>query len=555
MASHRPSHKRGITTGAARRLAAILVVVATALGLMGSPASAAPTSPTPIPAPSIAPSPQVSWISPPSPPAGVDECGWMDVGCKINQAVNGWFTALVRDAINPAFAMVGRLLLSSPPPSLLSRVGELTGQVTMVANALLVLFVLAGGMIVMSYGSVQTSTTAKEIVPRLVIATILVNGSLTISEYAVQLANGLVDGLVGTGVDAERAGNLLAAKATAIVTNSQHVAFYLVLIAGITVLLGLVLGFITIIRITLLLFLIIAGPLALLCHALPQTEGIAKLWWRALAGVLLMQVLQALVLLLAFKIHLTESRDVFTPGLAGSADQPSVGDALDVLIMISLLYVLIKIPGWVARSIWQQAKPQLLMRMVKAVVVYKTLGALGGAVRKARSGSSAQAVTAHRQRPAARSGRPRGASGRGAVASGSYGTGPRRSIGAPHTSGGSHAMNQHAPGNTTKAPTSSSSHGPQQLGLPLGVTPTPSPRSARQARQGRQLALPFPVTRVPRPTPPTPVTPPVSGTWIRPRPPYVQDMLPGMPTRPARPRQLRLRLDLPPRPAPRRGEK
>ncbi len=472
----------------------------------------------------------------------------MDVGCKINQAVNGWFTALVRDAINPAFAMVGRLLLSSPPPSLLSRVGELTGQVTMVANALLVLFVLAGGMIVMSYGSVQTSTTAKEIVPRLVIATILVNGSLTISEYAVQLANGLVDGLVGTGVDAERAGNLLAAKATAIVTNSQHIAFYLVLIAGITVLLGLVLAFITIIRITLLLFLIIAGPLALLCHALPQTEGIAKLWWRALTGVLLMQVLQALVLLLAFKIHLTESRDVFTPGLAGSADQPSVGDALDVLIMISLLYVLIKIPGWVARSIWQQAKPQLLMRMVKAVVVYKTLGALGGAFRKARSGFSAQAATTHRQGGGFRPARPRGAAylPRGA---------PQRSRPRRSATGGTSAMNQPPVSGPANSSSGSSRAPAQQLALPLGVTPTPSPRSARQARQGHQLALPFPVTRVPRPTPPTPVTPPVSGTWIRPRPPYVQDRLPGMPSRPARPRQLRLRLDPPPRPAPRRGEK
>nr|WP_245647177.1 hypothetical protein [Microtetraspora niveoalba] len=438
----------------------------------------------------------------------------MDVGCKVNKAVNGWFTDLVKDAINPAFAMVGRTLLSSPPPSLLSRVRELTGQVMVVSNALLVLFVLAGGIIVMAYGSTQTSTTVKEVAPRLVLATILSNGSLTVCEYAVQLANGLASSLVGEGVDAQRAGDLLAGKVAAILTDPVNAALYLVLLAGGSVLMGLILAFIAIIRITLLLFLIICAPLALLCHALPQTEGIARLWWRGFTGVLLMQVLQALVLLLAFKVHLTDSRDLFTPAASTAGQSSAAGGALDVLILIGLLYVLIKIPGWVARSVWQQAKPQLLMRMVKAVVVYKTLGALGGAFRKTRTApSSGQKVAAHHQGAASRIARPSPASkatSRSGPSTSSTGV-------TTSTSGVSHAMNPPTRPSPSTSSSAGSSRPPQQLPLPLQVTPTPSPRTARRARQGQQLALPFPVTRVPRPPAPAP-TPPVKATWIRPRP-------------------------------------
>ena len=57
----------------------------------------------------------------------------MDVGCKLNQAMNGWFTHLVSDAIQPAFVMVGSTLLAAPPPMLVQRVQELTGHVRLVA--------------------------------------------------------------------------------------------------------------------------------------------------------------------------------------------------------------------------------------------------------------------------------------------------------------------------------------------------------------------------------------------------------------------------------------
>ncbi|MEV4285458.1 hypothetical protein AB0K40_08120 [Nonomuraea bangladeshensis] len=466
----------------------------------------------------------------------------MDIGCKINKAMNGWFTALVTDAINPTFVLVGSVLLSAPPPMMLERVKELSGHVRLVANALLALMVLVGGVVVMAYGSLQTSTTPSEIIPRLVVAVISLNLSLTICQQAIVLTNAMVTALLGDGVNEQRAGNLIAAKVDGLIKDPEGTALFLVLLVGAAALMGLILAFIGLIRITLLLFIIIAAPLALLCHALPQTEGIAKLWWRCFFGLLAIQVLQALGLILAFKLFLTDSAAAYplkpAEPRAGDAVEalarPAANQVMDALIVIGILFVLIKIPGWVARSIWQQGQPHMLKRLIKAVLVYKTFGAARALGRAATRKSGAR--TAHHHTRASRNGRP----------SGPQGHKNRRPTTSPSSSPGA-AMPNRSPAW-------------QQLQLPhdapAPTPPEPTPKaaaaSARRARQGTQLALPFPVTRVPRPpTPPSPPDTTASRPWIRPRPPWVQDRLPGMPTRAPRPGQLRLRLDPPPRRIPR----
>ncbi|MFI6396175.1 hypothetical protein [Nonomuraea sp. NPDC050540] len=462
--------------------------------------------------------------------------------------MNGWFTGLVTDAIKPAFVLVGSALLAAPPPLMLERVRELNSHVRLIANALLVLMVLAAGVIVMAYGSTSgLSTTPGEVLPRLVIAVIALNASLTICQYAIELANAMVAALLGDGVDATRTGNLIAAKVDGLIKDPKGIVLFLVLLIAVAVVMGFLLAFIGIIRITLLLFLIIAAPLALLCHALPQTEGVAKLWWRCVFGLLAIQVLQAIGLILAFKLLLTDSAAAYplAPANPSTGDaieammRPTANRALDILILIGVLFVLIKIPGWVARTIWQQGQPNMLKRLIKAVIIYKTLGAaraLGQGRRAAAAGKGAKAA-AHRH----------GGPGRG-------GAGPKP--------GDPNKPQRPGPHSSTGAAVPNRSPAWQQLELPLNLpapapaapTPEAAAASARRARQGTQLALPFPVTRVPRPpTPPgaSRAMPSASGPWIRPRPPWVQDRLPGMPTRQPRPGQLRLRLDPPPRRTPR----
>ncbi|GAA3615951.1 hypothetical protein GCM10022419_121540 [Nonomuraea rosea] len=502
-----------------------------------------PVQPNPSTEPA-APTSQPHPVPEPDSAGGAEECGWLDFGCKINRALNGWFGLIVTEAIQPAFQTVGTLLLSAPPPSMVARVQELSAHVRVVANALLALFVLAAGVIVMAYGSVQTSTTAAEVAPRLVVAAITLNFSLTLCQYAIELANGLVAALLGEGVDGRRAGDLIANKLTNPVGQLQSPQMFLIWMIGLAVVMGLILAFIAIVRVALLLFLMIAAPLALLCHALPQTEHIARLWWRAFTGVLIMQVLQALVLILAFKVYFTDATDAFAtpasdPTLA--AVKPVVMRAIDTLVLIGLLFILIKIPGWVARSVWQNAQPQMLSRLVKALILYKTLGLAktaltrgGRATRTATKGARAARRPGRPPSTAARTGRrPAGPRPRG---------GPR----GPQPASGSTTTGGTPPVNTSTPP---GPRGHQQLQLPLNLPPAASPSGSRRtgstAGRGRQLALPFPVTRVPRPpAPPAPAAP--NGPWIRPKPPWAQPMLPGMPTRPARPRQLHLHLDPPP---------
>ncbi|MFB4285893.1 hypothetical protein ACBJ59_62320 [Nonomuraea sp. MTCD27] len=498
-------------------------------------------TPPPHPHPSTGPTAPASEPPPatvPPPHGGAEECGWLDFGCKINRALNGWFGSIVTEAIQPAFQTMGTLLLSAPPPDMVQRVQELSAHVRMAANALLALFVLAGGVIVMAYGSVQTSTTAAEVAPRVLVAAITLNFSLTLCQHAIELANGLVAALLGDGVDARRAGDLIANKLANPVGQLAAPHMFFIWMVAIAVVMGLILAFIAVVRIALLLFLMIAAPLALLCHALPQTEHIARLWWRAFTGVLVMQVLQALVLILAFKVYFTDATDAFTTGpdqLVLAAMKPIVMRAIDTLVLIGLLFLLIKIPGWVARSVWQPAQPQLLTRLVKGLIVYKTMGlARTALVRNGRAARAAKSASSRRRRPPGgpdagrRAARPRG------------GPPGARPTGRPTNTGGT------APVNNTPNPPGQRGH--QQLQLPLNLPPTPTTgarRTGPAAGQGRQLALPFPVTRVPRP--PTQPPPAVrTGPWIRPKPPWSQPMLPGMPTRPARPRQLLLRLDPPP---------
>ncbi|GAA4924124.1 hypothetical protein GCM10023334_028620 [Nonomuraea thailandensis] len=493
-------------------------------------------TPPPHPHPTSGPTAPASEPQP-VPHGEAEECGWLDFGCKINRALNGWFGSIVTEAIQPAFQTMGTLLLSAPPPDMLERVQELSAHVRVVANTLLALFILAGGIIVMAYGSVQTSTTAAEVAPRVVVAAIALNFSLTLCQHAIELANGLVAALLENGVDARRAGDLIANKLANPVGQLAAPHMFFIWMVAIAVVMGLILAFIAVVRIALLLFLMIAAPLALLCHALPQTEHIARLWWRAFTGVLVMQVLQALVLILAFKVYFTDATDAFTTGPDQpvlAAAKPIVMRAIDTLVLIGLLFILIKIPGWVARSVWQPAQPQLLTRLIKALIVYKTLGLARTAL--FRSGrATAKAKTAHRP------GRPPGTTskGRRGPAGPAPRNGPRRSqpTSGPTTTGGRPPVHNPAAQN-----------GPQQLQLPLNLPPARSgpPRTGAASVRGRQLALPFPVTRVPRPPTP-PATAPPTGPWIRPKPPWVQPMLPGMPTRPARPRQLHLRLDPPPR--------
>ena len=335
-----------------------------------TPSPAVPSTPPSPPPTSPAPSsPVPSSPAPSMPDSGSDtgsgRCGLFDVGCRIERAVNGWFVSLAKSAISPVFSMLGTSLLATPRLDQAPRIVELWTGSLVIANTVFVLFVLAGGLIVMGHQTLQISYTLKEIAPRLLIGVVLANTSLLLIGQAIGFANGLSAALLGEGVDPEAAAKQLEKIILRLMVNPTSVGIFLVLVVLVAVLLALILSFIFIIRITITMLLIAAAPLALMCHSLPHTEGLARLWWRAFTGVLAIQIAQALVFITAMKVAFTTDMIVWW-----GVRPPS--DALDLWITICLLYVLIRIPSWIFRMVWQGGRSR--SPLVRTARTAATLG-------------------------------------------------------------------------------------------------------------------------------------------------------------------------------------
>ncbi|MHB1776526.1 MAG: hypothetical protein ACYCU7_11115 [Acidimicrobiales bacterium] len=380
-----------------RRLLAAAVaapLLAGALGLFAHPASAAPTparpatatltaergggssgsgGPVPIqvgPTPAGAPSTPaagsggtVSTGSQPSP-------GLFDIPGQIEAALDDWFRSLVTDALNPVLDVMGHTLLATPNVTDQSRVGQLWEMTAGIADACLVLFVLVGGAIVMGHETVQTRTAIKDVLPRIVVAAIAVNASLSLAGLAISSADSFSQALLGQGVDPTQASTVLRQLVLGSLAGG---GIFLVLLGAVVAILAVVLLATYVIRLALVILLVVAAPLALVCHALPQTEGLARLWWRGFSGALMVQVAQSLVLICALRIFLASGG----PANLGIA---SSGGLVDLLVSACLCWVLVKIPTWVGRTVFSGSRRSRARSVVRDLVIYKGIKALAAGV-------------------------------------------------------------------------------------------------------------------------------------------------------------------------------
>ncbi|MGH9091945.1 MAG: hypothetical protein ACRDZR_11300 [Acidimicrobiales bacterium] len=296
--------------------------------------------------------------------AGTPSCGFLDVSCDITSAIDGWFKDLATSALNPVLGLLGRSVLATPEVTG-GREGELWAASAGIANMLVVLLVLAGGAVVMGYESVQTRYGMKEVAPRIVLAVIAANASLSLCGLAIGATNSLSQAFLGQGVDPANATSALQRLVTGPLADG---GIALVLIALVVAVLAVVLLATYVIRVAVTVLLIVVAPLALICHALPQTEGLARLWWRAFAGVLCVQLAQSLVLVTALRVFLASGGPF---GLTAS------GGLIDLLVGACLLWVMIRIPAWVSRAVFSGLghQPSAGARLVKTAIVYKVIRA------------------------------------------------------------------------------------------------------------------------------------------------------------------------------------
>ena len=173
--------------------------------------------------------------------------------------------------------------------------------------------------------------------------------------------------LIGDGLDPESTGERL----TQLLTGSIHDGgSFLLLLGLVTAVLAIVVVLTAIVRITVLILLTAGAPLFLICHASPVTESIAILWWRAMAGCLLIQLAQAATLLAAMRIFLTPEGF----GLFGAPTGSS--GVISLLVAACLLWILARIPTWVFRMVFR-ARRSTVVGIVRAVVITRGLRTVG----------------------------------------------------------------------------------------------------------------------------------------------------------------------------------
>jgi hypothetical protein len=301
-------------------------------------------------------------------PGGIT--GWITKG--INAAIGGFFKTIISAALNPLLKLLGDTLLATPSLSSLPRVGELWQNSWQIVLAVYAILIALAGIVLMSYESLQTRYSVKEIAPRIPIGLLAAGLSLFLAGKAVDLANALSHAVMGAGADGKGAGGTLATFVLTSFVPGADLFTDIMWVVVVGVLVALLLTYV--VRVALTVILVAGAPLCLMCHALPQTDGIARWWWRTFGGVLAIQVAQSLTLITGIRVFLSSD------GLAGDGLFGGVSNGLvNLLVTLALTYILFKIPFWILGSVRVSQGRSFAGRAARAYLMYQTLGMLRGA--------------------------------------------------------------------------------------------------------------------------------------------------------------------------------
>lgn len=324
---------------------------------------------------------------PSTPSPGVDEgetgdgCSVMNPSGCVTSALSSFFRSLVEAALNPLLGLLSVTVLTTPTLESVPRVGQLWAQSWQIVLGAYGLLVMVAGLVLMAHESLQARYTVREIAPRLVVGLLAGAVSLVLAGRAIEVANALSVAVLGDGLDPAAAGRALQDMVGAAVTGDDGGIFLIFL--GVFLVVGLVAVLITyVVRVALTLILIVAAPLALMCHALPHTEAVAYWWWKAFAGCLVIQIAQSLVLVTGLRVFLT-------PGGFSPFGAPTSTGLVNLLMMLALLYILVKIPFWILASVRiGDRRRTVLGTVVRASVIGAALGWIGARHRGAPGGGA-----------------------------------------------------------------------------------------------------------------------------------------------------------------------
>ncbi len=534
-----PRPSRTLRTVAATAAAAFLAVLITLTGTVGAAAQPAtptvPVTPTPsTPAPTTTP-PRTRWVEPPpstttvptspasplpgetgSPPSESDaaECGVTNISACVAEAIDGFFQRLVESALNPLLDLLSHTLLTTPEPGDLPRAGELWDSSWQAMLAIYGPLVMAAGILLMVRETLQTRYSIQDLAPRIVVGFLAGATSLLIASQAIRFANALATSLAGDGLDPDSAGAALRELATitaarGIVSPAAGPGIFMLLLELALVVLLVLLLITYVVRVAITIILVVAAPLALMCHVLPGLDAVARWWWRSFAACLAIQVVQSLVLITSLRVFLTPGGwEFFGPNADG---------LVSLIIGLALIAVLIKVPFWLLSSmrIGPSGGRSMIGSLARGFIAYKTYGLLKGG---SSGGARAAAATP------ARLSQPR-LSQQGRPAAPSAPPDPYARVRATRDGqlmlpleGVRRVRRQPSPApaaSTTTAPPRTA-RSPRGRQLAFDFT-EPDPYRGIRPGRGGQYPLPIPVRRV-RSSPPAPPQPPAARAAPRRRP-------------------------------------
>lgn len=333
-----------------------------------------PNAPAPPPAP-----------APSHPVPEASSCGMFDIAACVSEAFTELLSTAVIEVLNPALEILSHSLLQTPRPSTIPRLASLWDTSWQIAMAVYATVICVGGLIVMAHQSVQSRLGVREVLPRLMVGFLAGWLTLPLADMAVSIANAISDELVGP-VD-EQAG--VAGLAGLVRASAEHPArvggvlpwpMLMALVAIGLLLLAVVAGYV--VRVVAIIVLVAAGPLVVMWHALPQTDPLARWWWRALAGLLSIQIVQALVIAVGLAVVLPPTDTPAPDAPTAVLGIPSNTAGWVTLLMVGvLLWVVLRVPGWVWSAVKINAGGKsTVTKLVTAALLYKTGGLLRGAL-------------------------------------------------------------------------------------------------------------------------------------------------------------------------------
>ncbi|PWR16159.1 hypothetical protein DKT69_07160 [Micromonospora sicca] len=297
------------------------------------------------------------------------------MGWLLDQILD-WLAAAILACLDALIGVISSALLITPNVTALPQVQALTGRSVLVVDTVFVLAFVAAGVLTMTAGGDERSRyTIKDLAPRLIVGFVAAHFSQLWCGMLIDLANALTAALTTPEGDSDGALRAIRTHITA-GQDKTAVLLFVVCVAIIAVLLAGT-AFSVIVRFAVVLVLTAFAPLALAGHALPQTDPVARLWWKAYAGTLAVPVVQGFTLY-AGQWMLTDPAHLL-PVLGLPVDP---GGIINLFVVMVMLWTTLRVPALMRRFVTTSGGgTNMLGAAVRVIVVQQVTRSIPGLAR------------------------------------------------------------------------------------------------------------------------------------------------------------------------------